>query len=297
VTGILRRHHHPELAEPLLVVALEGWIDAGLGAANAASALLTGADADTVATFDADRLLDHRARRPIMHLVNGLITRLSWPATEIRAGTDADGRDLLLLVGAEPDFRWGAVTEAVVDLAHDFGVRMVVSLGAYPAPVPHTRPTSLAVTTSSTELSERLRGYVRGTLDVPAGIHAAIDVACNEAGLPALGLWAQVPHYVASMPYPAASVALLEGLGELAGISPHLGELPADARTTRARLDELVAENPQHVEMVRQLEQLVDQGLVDPGDEAPTFGFDRIPSGDELAAELQEYLRQRPDED
>jgi proteasome assembly chaperone (PAC2) family protein len=266
VTGILRRHHHPELAEPLLVVALEGWIDAGLGAANAASALLTGADADTVATFDADRLLDHRARRPIMHLVNGLITRLSWPATEIRAGTDADGRDLLLLVGAEPDFRWGAVTEAVVDLAHDFGVRMVVSLGAYPAPVPHTRPTSLAVTTSSTELSERLRGYVRGTLDVPAGIHAAIDVACNEAGLPALGLWAQVPHYVASMPYPAASVALLEGLGELAGISPHLGELPADARTTRARLDELVAENPQHVEMVRQLEQLVDQGLVDPGD-------------------------------
>lgn len=294
---LLQRHHHPELQDPVLVVALEGWIDAGLGAASAASAMLAHADAEPVATFDADRLLDHRARRPIMHLVNGLITRLSWPAIEVRAGTDASGRDLLLLVGAEPDFEWGAFTSAVVDLAHDFGVRMVVTLGAYPAPVPHTRPTGLAVTTSSAELSEQLRGYVRGTLDVPAGIHAAIDVACNEAGLPAVGLWAQVPHYVATMPFPAGSVALLEGLSELAGIDPQLGELPAEARSTRTRLDELVAENAQHVEMVRQLEQLVDQELADAGDAAPTFGFDRIPSGDELAAELQEFLRQRPDDD
>lgn len=294
---LVELHHHPELDDPVLVVALEGWIDAGLGAANAASALLTGADAETVATFDADRLLDHRARRPIMHLVNGLITRLSWPATELRAGTDAAGRDLLMLVGAEPDFEWHAFTEAVVELAEDFGVRMLVTLGAYPAPVPHTRDTALAITTSSADLSDGLHGYVRGTLDVPGGVHAAIDVAANEAGIPAVGLWAQVPHYVASMPYPAASVALLEGLHELAGITPHLGELPADARSTRARLDELVSENPQHTEMVRQLEQLVDEGLAGSADEAPTIGFDRIPSGDELAAELQEFLRQRPDDD
>jgi proteasome assembly chaperone (PAC2) family protein len=296
VNPLVDRVFNPELTDPVLVVALEGWIDAGMGATNAMSALLTGADAETVASFDGDRLLDHRARRPIMHLVNGLITSLSWPATELRAGTDAGGRDVLLLVGAEPDFEWGAFTDAVVDLAQEFGTTMVVTLGAYPAPVPHTRAAALAVTTSSTELSDRLHGYVRGTLDVPGGIHAAIDVACNEVGLPAVGLWAQVPHYVSAMPYPAASVALLEGLEPLAGVSAHLGDLPTQARATRLRLDELVAENPQHEAMVSELERLVDEGAGTP-EETPNFGFDRLPSGDELAAELQEFLNQRPDDD
>lgn len=294
---LVERHLNPELHDPVMVVALEGWIDAGLGAVNAMSALLTGADAEIVAEFDSDRLLDHRARRPIMHLVNGLITGLTWPAVELRAGTDAAGNDLLLLVGAEPDFEWRAFSEAVVDLAHEFGCRMVVTLGAYPAPVPHTRGTSLAVTTSSPDLSDDLHGYVRGTLDVPGGIQAVIDVACNEGGIPAVGLWAQVPHYVSSMPYPAASVALLEGLEELAGVSAHLGQLPSDAKATRIRLDELVAENPQHQAMVSQLEEFIDEGLGDQEEAAPTFGFDRLPSGDELAAELQEFLQQRPDDD
>lgn len=297
MSELVERLFSPELHQPVMVVALEGWIDAGVGATNAMSALVTGADAETVAAFDADRLLDHRARRPIMHLVNGLITGLTWPAIELRAGTDAAGNDLLLLIGAEPDFEWQAFAEDVVDLAEEFECRMVVTLGAYPAPVPHTRDTNLAVTTSSPELSDRLHGYVRGTLDVPGGIHAVLDVACNESGIPALGLWAQVPHYVSSMPYPAASVALLEGLQPLAGISAHLGQLPSDARATRLRLDELVADNAQHQAMVTQLEEYVDQGMGDQVEEAPTFGFDRIPSGDELAAELQEFLQQRGDDD
>ena len=296
MSDLVERQFNPELHQPVLVIALEGWIDAGLGAANAMSALLTGADAETVATFDADRLLDHRARRPIMHLVNGLITGLSWPEIELRAGTDAAGNDLLLLVGAEPDFEWRAFSDTVVDLALEFGCRMVVSLGAYPAPVPHTRSTNLSVTTSSSQLSDSLHGYVRGTLDVPGGIQAVLDVACNEAGLPALGLWAQVPHYVSSMPFPAASVALLEGLQDVADVRVHLGQLPSDAKATRIRLDELVSENPQHQAMVAQLEEFTDQGMSDP-EEAPTFGFDRIPSGDELAAELQEFLQQRPDDE
>jgi predicted ATP-grasp superfamily ATP-dependent carboligase len=287
--------HDPELHEPVMVVALDGWIDSGLGASTAMTTLASASDAETVAEFDTDRLVDHRSRRPVVHLVNGLITGLTWPSIELRAGTDADGRDVLLLVGAEPDFEWQAFADAVVDLAHGFDCRMIVELGAYPAPVAHTRPTALSVTTSSTELSDRLHGFVRGTLDVPGGIHSVIDVEANDAGIPAVGLWAQVPHYVASMPYPAASIALIEGLHEVAGIRFEPGELETDARATRARVDELVAENPQHRNMVAQLEQMMDEGLGGP-DDAPTFGFDRIPSGDELAEELQRFLRDRPDD-
>jgi predicted ATP-grasp superfamily ATP-dependent carboligase len=288
-------HRTPELTDPVLIVAMDGWIDAGAGAANAMSALLSSTEAETIAEFDADRLLDHRARRPVMHLVNGLITGLTWPTIELRAGNDQAGNDVLLLVGAEPDFEWQTFADAVVDLADDHECRMIVGLGAYPAPVAHTRATSLSVTTSSAELSATLHGYVRGTLDVPGGIHSVIDVVANAAGIPALGLWAQVPHYVASMPYPAASVALLEGLGEVAGLQVAQGQLPSDARATRIRLDELVAENVQHQTMVAQLEEMMDQGLGGP-DDAPTFGFDHLPSGDELAEELQEFLRDHPDD-
>ena len=122
----------PELDRPVLVIGLEGWIDAGMGSANAMSALLTGADAETVASFDADRLLDHRARRPIMHLEDGLITGLTWPATELRAGLDERGADVAVLVGAEPDFEWLAFAEAVVELALELDCRSAVTLGAYP---------------------------------------------------------------------------------------------------------------------------------------------------------------------
>lgn len=295
--SLVERRLNPELNEPVLVVGLEGWIDSGMGAANAMSALNAGTDAEVVATFDADRLLDHRARRPIMHLVNGLITGVSWPSIELSAGIDSHGRDLLLLEGAEPDFEWRAFSDTVVDLALEFGCRMVVSLGAYPAPVPHTRDVNLSVTTSSAQLSDELHGYIRGTLDIPGGIQAVIDVDCNQAGLPALGLWAQVPHYVSTMPYPAASLALLEGLSDVAGIDAHRGQLAADAAATRIRIDELVEENAQHQAMVSQLEEFVDQGLGDGPVDAPSFDFDRIPSGDELAAELQEFLRQRPDDE
>lgn len=279
----------PDLEAPALVVALDGWIDAGLGAANARTAMLDQLETITVATFDSDTLLDHRARRPTMHLEDGVVTGLTWPSIELRAASDVDGNDLLLLTGVEPDHSWRAFSKAVVDLALDLGVRVVVGLGAYPAPVPHTRPTRLAVSASEPDLARV--APIQATLDVPAGIQAAIERRAHERGVPATGLWAQVPHYVATMPYPAASAALLDGLLPTAGIRASSGQLEQEADATRRRLDALVAENPEHIAMVRQLEAAYDSDS-DVG--APSGGglaAGPLPSGDELAAELERFLR------
>lgn len=296
MSGLVEFHEHPELTDPVLVVALDGWIDAGASATEAMSSLLAGSDATPIATFDADRLLDHRARRPIVHLVNGLITGLDWPATEVHAGVDETGRDMLLLTGAEPDFEWAGFTRAVMELIEDNDASMLVYLGAYPAPVPHTRAVNMSITTSSSDVSDRLRGYVRGSLDVPAGIQTVLDVEATRMGIPAVGLWAQVPHYISAMTYPAASLALLEALDDVAGLKVDVTDLAAEAAETRDRLDSLVAENPEHQAMVQQLETVMD--ATEPSDEnVGPINIGEIPSGDELAAEFQRFLQERPDDD
>lgn len=274
----------PDLESPVLVLALEGWIDAGYAGATAASTLLQGMETKTLATFDADDLLDHRARRPIMHLVDGVNVGLSWPSIELRFARDGAGNDVLLLVGAEPDHRWRAFTSAVVDLAMDFGTRLVVGLGAYPAAVPHTRPTLLSCTASTPEVAGSWP-FLRGTLDVPAGVHGAIERRCADVGLSAIGLWAQVPHYTAAMAYPAASVALLEALAHVAGLSVTPGSLDEDAATARTQLDAIISGNSEHGDMVANLEREAD----DQARSGP------LPSGDDLAAELERYLREQGD--
>ncbi|MGI8663754.1 MAG: proteasome assembly chaperone family protein [Acidimicrobiales bacterium] len=276
----------PDLDSPVLVLALDGWIDAGMGATGARSAIMEQLETVTVATFDCDLLLDHRARRPTMHLEDGVMTGLSWPTIELRAASDTEGNDFLLLAGAEPDHTWRAFSRAAIDLAMEFGARLVVGLGAYPAPVPHTRPARLAVSASEPTLAAI--APVHTTVDVPAGVQAAIEHRAHELGIPAVGLWAQVPHYVSAMPYPAASAALLEALGSVASL--HIDALPLleEAASTRRRLDALVADNQDHTSMVGQLETSYDAD-----GEAPTgtLGVGPLPSGDELAAELEQFLR------
>ncbi len=296
MTGLLEYHLHPDLTSPVLVVSLDGWIDAGASAAGAMTSLIDASGAEIIASFDSDRLLDHRARRPVMHLINGVISGMDWPSVDLYAGTDAAGADILLLTGAEPDFEWEAFTRTVMELVEDNEVSMLMYLGAYPAPVPHTRPVTLSITTSSDDMSDRLRGYVRGSLDVPAGIHAVLDVEATGMGIPAVGLWAQVPHYISAMPYPAASLALLQGLDEVAGLTVDAKDLVAEAAATRDRLDSLVAENPEHQAMVHQLETVID--TAEPTeDPAGPITIGEIPSGDELAAEFQRFLEERPDSD
>src|SRR5437870_833888 len=177
-------HSRPSLEDPVLLMSLDGWVDAGLGAATAAAALLSSIETEVVATFDTDGLLDHRARRPVVRIVDGVNTGLTWPGLQLRAGRDSGGRSVLLLFGPEPDHQWRAFCDDTVGLARDLGVRLVTGLGAFPAPVPHTRPCRLAATATTAELAAKV-GYVPGTLDVPAGVQAALERAFGDAGIAA----------------------------------------------------------------------------------------------------------------
>jgi len=286
MTELVELHSHPQLSNPTLIVALEGWIDAGNAAAAAMTSILDNTDTELVATFDSDELLDQRARRPIMSIVDGHMNELTWPATELRAGIDESGNHVLLLIGAEPDHRWGAFCQEVVSLALDLEVQQIIGLDAYPAPVPHTRTTMLSLTSPSSSIVEAHHGFVSGTVEVPAGVQAAIEMHAHDAGISALALWAQVPHYISAMTYSAGSLALIEGLARVGGLTFPTAELAIEAVSTRERLDELVAGNPQHEAMLRQLEEAADSMPL-------TNQLGPLPSGDEIADEFERFLREQ----
>jgi len=297
--GLYELRAKPELDSPVLVMAPEGWIDAGLGGGGAVAALLGAMETEVVASFDVDRLLDHRARRPVSHIVDGVYTDLAWPALDLLAGHDRDGRAVLVLAGPEPDHEWRAFAAAVTELAQRFGVRLLVGLGAFPAGVPHTRSARLAATASTEELATSI-GVVSGAVQVPAGVMAAIERSFHEIGIPAVGIWARVPHYAASLPYPPASVQLLEGLAQVADIHVETPELAEAAEATRGHLEELTANSVQHMALVRQLEAQVDaeaesaNGAGEGQEEATAAGWGVLPTGDELAAEVERFLRDEP---
>ena len=282
VPSLYELFEQPDLEAPVLVMALKGWVDAGLGADGAAEVLVEHLERRTVARFDADALLDWRARRPVMRLEDGINAQVSWEETELSWARDDAGNDVLLLLGNEPDHAWLAFTAQVIDLALDLGTRLVLGFGAYPAPAPHTRPPRIAASASDEALTA---GLLRSTAEVPTGVQGMIERRAARVGLPALGLWAQVPHYVAAMPYPAASLALLRAANAAAGLALPVGDLEARATANRARLDELIAQNPEHLAMVAQLEEQVAQ--------AEASAALSATSGDELAAELERFLREQ----
>ncbi len=246
-----------KLASPILVAAFDGWIDAGGASSVAAAHLADGGTA--VATFDGDILFDYRARRPTLEIVDGQIAELTWPELTLWHRR-IDDRDLLVLTSAEPDFRWHELAAAVVELAGQLDVGLWISLGAIPAAVPHTRGVHVLGTASRPDL---LRGDVQagpaGTLRVPAAAISILEHAVSEAGIAAVGYYAQIPHYM-SGPYPAAAVELLRAVGR------HLGsEVPVDSLVEEAS--------------ALRLEAMVDE--------------ERLPSGDDLISEIEQFLRDR----
>jgi hypothetical protein len=269
-------HDHAPLDRPVLVVALDGWVDAGSAATLAAAQLAE--DGELVATFDPDAIYDYRARRPTLKIVDGRLTEIDWPELTVRA-CRIDGRDLLVMTGQEPDDRWRALGASVVELARALEVREWISLGAIPAAVPHTRPVPIMGTESE---PGRLRGGVAagpaGVLRVPAAALSTLEMAVDTAGIPAVGLFAQIPHYV-SGPYAPAAVELLRALGRHLEAQLPLGFLPEEARQLGARLDTAAAGDETTRAYIARLEGMSDES--------------RLPSGDDLIADIERFLRDR----
>ncbi|MGH3721530.1 MAG: proteasome assembly chaperone family protein [Pseudonocardiaceae bacterium] len=284
MSSLYELHSHRSLESPVLLLATESWVDAGLGAQAAIAHVLETIPTGVLATFNADELIDFRSRRPIVRISDGVVDNLSWPEIQLRAGQDAAGRSVLVLVGPEPDMAWHAFVRAVVGLATQLGVRLVVGLGAYAAPVPHTRPVSLMAIATMAELAAQV-GVVPGTAEKPAGIQTALQEGFAAAGIPAIGVWARVPHYLAAIPYPAASAALVDALAAVAGLKLDTGELHAVADSVLNQINEIIANSEQYRDLVSSLEAAFD------GEAATPFDFSDLPSGDELAAELERFLR------
>ena len=281
----------PKLNSSLLIVMLSGWIDASAAAAAAMEMLIIDTNAKTLVTFDADEFIDYRARRPTMELRDGINTKLTWSTPQLLLGYDINKKPVLLLTGPEPDCRWQHFADVVGDLAIDLGVWRMLGIGAYPIATPHTRAVQVSCSSPSAEVIASLP-YLKSSVDVPAGMEAALEHALAKRNIDALGLWAQVPHYVASMAYPAASAALLGAICDSGGVSLDTSAIRQQATLQRERLDQLVRANPEHAEMITQLEHAFDESHSGNGTLTTGFGGAPLPSGDEIAAELEQFLRQ-----
>ena len=273
--SLYRLEADPQLETPILVAALEGWVDAGGAGTTAAQQLA--ANGTTVAIFDADAIYDFRSRRPVLDIVDGRPVSLAWAELRLVAAKVVD-RDVLVLTGPEPDYRWRELATDVVELAKRLGVTSWVSLGAIPAAVPHTRPVPILATASATGLlPEGIRQGPDGLLRVPAALLSVLELTASTSGIPAVGFFAQVPHYV-NASYPTASIALLTALGRYLAAEVPIGPLATRALERRNMLDAAAASDEDTKAHVERLELLADES--------------RLPEGDELIADIERFLRE-----
>ena len=275
----------PGLRDPFLVVHLHGWTDAGLAGQTAAVFLRSRWNATPSATFDADELIDYRARRPVVRLASGTIEEVTWSPTELLLATPGGERDALLLLGPEPDFRWRAFCDEVVEACRRLGVVEVFGLGAFPAPALHTDP--VAVVGTSADL--RPGGPAGDGADDRRAVGRHPDGARGAAapgrhpGHRAVGPGAPLPGR--RRPPAGRALALVQTLGRLTGVEIDTTELEAATKDHLEQVEQAIRERPQIAEFVDQIRGMVEQGA-----------DERIPSGDEIAAELERFLDQNPPE-
>ena len=281
----------PELGRPVLIQALDGFIDAGGAKRLAREHLLSAYPSQVVATFDVDQLLDYRARRPAMLFVEDHWESYDDPLLAVHLLHDAVGTPFLLLAGPEPDVQWERFTAAVKMVIDRLAVRLTIGLNAIPMGVPHTRPTGVIAHGSRKELVAGYEPWVNA-VQVPGTAGHLLEFRLGQAGYDAVGFAVHVPHYVAQTDYPAASAALLAEVSKASGLALPLDALNEAAVATRAAIDEQVAGSPEVAAVVQALENQYDAFIA--GRESTLLVNDaQLPTADELGAELERFLAEQ----
>ncbi len=271
----------PELVDPVVVAAFEGWNDAGEAASGVIEHLEDVWDATPIAELDPEDYYDFQVTRPMVELVDGETRQIVWPTTRISWARIPDtGRDVVLIRGIEPNMRWKSFTGELLGLMVDLGAETVVLLGALLADAPHTRPVPVSGSSSDSGLSTILN-LEPSRYEGPTGILGVIQDACARAELGTVSLWAAVPHYVAQPPSPKATLALLRKVEDLLDVTIPLGELPEQSRAWENGVNELAEQDSEVADYVRALEEQKDAA------ELPEA------SGEAIAREFERYLRRR----
>jgi proteasome assembly chaperone (PAC2) family protein len=280
----------PDLDRPVLLHALQGFVDAGGASRMVSDHLLATLEHEVVATFDADQLVDHRSRRPAMLFDVDHYASYATPQLLLHRVRDLEGRWFLLLTGPEPDTQWERFTSAVVQLVDLFGVRTTIGMHAIPMAVPHTRPVGVIGHGTRSEIVPSTQGWA-ATVQVPGSAGALLELRLGESGHDALGYVVQVPHYVADTAYPEAAVVLLDHVAERADVTVSRAELVEAAEQTRAAITDQVQGSEEVARVVSALEQQYDAYV---GSRERTtllsLGDASLPSADELGAEVERFL-------
>ncbi|MGH3342329.1 MAG: PAC2 family protein [Carbonactinosporaceae bacterium] len=274
----------PELVDPVMVAAFEGWNDAGDAASGAVDHMERVWRAKAFAALDPEDYYDFQVNRPLVTIDEATTRNITWPTTRLSlARPHGHERDVVVVRGIEPNIRWRSFCAELLGLAHELGVELVVTLGALLADAPHTRPVPVTGTTSDEGIARSLN-LRESRYEGATGIVGVLQDACGRAGLPAVSVWAAVPHYVAQAPCPKATLALLRQIEEILDVSIPLGELPDEARAWERGVDELASEDSEVADYVRALEEAKDTA------ELPEA------SGEAIAREFERYLRRRRDQ-
>jgi hypothetical protein len=279
----------PELVDPVMIAAFEGWNDAADAASNAVRHLAEVLDADLFGAMDAEDYYDFQVNRPMLALTEDGERELVWPTTRfsvarvpVAGPAQEDGeprvRDVVLVHGIEPNMRWQSFSEELFDLARDLGVAMVVVLGALLADVPHTRPVPVSGSSGDPDLAAA-HGLESPTYQGPTGINGVLQELARQEEIPMISFWAAVPHYVAQAPCPKATLALIRRLEDMLDLAIPVGDLPQEAQEWESGVDELAGEDSEVAEYVRSLEEAKDTA------ELPEA------SGEAIALEFERYLR------
>jgi hypothetical protein len=285
----------PELGAPVLVQALDGFVDAGGARRLARQHLLTEHGSRVVATFDVDALLDYRARRPAMTFDEDHWADYDDPQLAVHLAHDAAGTPFLVLGGPEPDVQWEAFTTAVRLLVEQLGVKTTVGLNAIPMAVPHTRPLGVIAHATRPELVAGHERWV-GTVQVPSSAGHLLEYRLGQAGRDAAGFAVAVPHYLSEAEYPEAALALLGSITTLTGLSFTTASLEASAAQVKAQVDETVGGSDEVRRVVEALERQYDAYLAGAGRSLLASMGGSLPTAEELGDELERFLAEQAED-